>query len=41
MPAHNILVADDDLEFLRALSMVLSKEGYIVAGARNPGAAMD
>lgn len=41
MAAYSILIVDDDVEFLRALSTVLSREGYVVAGARNPGAAME
>jgi DNA-binding NtrC family response regulator len=35
-----ILILDDDIEFLRALHFALSSEGYTVAGASNPGAAM-
>ncbi len=35
-----ILILDDDTEFLRALHFALSSEGYTVAGASNPGAAM-
>ena len=41
MAKPNILVIDDDLAFLRALTTVLGKSGYTVAGAANPAAAMD
>jgi DNA-binding NtrC family response regulator len=37
----SILVIDDDIGMLRALSKVLMSEGCIVAGAANPGAAME
>jgi DNA-binding NtrC family response regulator len=41
MPGKSaILILDDDIEFLRALHFALSSEGYTVAGASNPGAAM-
>jgi DNA-binding NtrC family response regulator len=36
-----ILLIDDDVEFLRALNFALSGDGYAVAGASNPRAAMD
>jgi DNA-binding NtrC family response regulator len=36
-----ILILDDDVEFLRALNIALTSEGYTVMGAGNPGAAMD
>jgi DNA-binding NtrC family response regulator len=36
-----ILLIDDDVEFLRALNFTLTTDGYTVAAASNPGAAMD
>jgi DNA-binding NtrC family response regulator len=36
-----ILLVDDDVEFLRALNFALTRAGYTVVGATNPGAAMD
>jgi DNA-binding NtrC family response regulator len=41
MQPANILIVDDDREFLIALSKLLAKNGYSVSGAINPGAAMD
>lgn len=40
-PKPTVLLIDDDVEFLRALNFTLSSDGYTVAGASNPGAAMD
>ena len=36
-----ILLIDDDVEFLRSLNFALTNDGYTVAAASNPGAAMD
>ena len=41
MSKHTILLIDDDIEFLRAITKLLSKRNYLVAGAANPVAAMD
>jgi DNA-binding NtrC family response regulator len=37
----SVLVIDDDAAMLRAVSKVLSREGYSVMGAANPDAAID
>ncbi len=39
--AANILLIDDDVAFIHAATKLLSKRGYVVAGAANPGAAMN
>ena len=36
-----ILLVDDDVQFLRALHVVLSSAGYTVATAANPSAALE
>ena len=36
-----ILLLDDDVEFLRALNIALTSDGYTVVGAGDPCAAMD
>jgi CheY-like chemotaxis protein len=41
MPMPNILVVDDNIEFLRALTTFLGKRGFVVAGAANPAAVID
>lgn len=41
MANESILIVDDDIELLAALTRVLSKQGFIVAGATSAGVAMD
>ena len=36
-----VLVVDDDAQFLRALNVALTSEGYTVIAATNPGAALE
>jgi DNA-binding NtrC family response regulator len=40
MANQSILIVDDDVELLTALTKILSKTGYIVAGATDSAAAM-
>jgi DNA-binding NtrC family response regulator len=41
MANESILIVDDDVELLAALTRILNKQGYIAAGATSAGVAMD